>query len=302
MVGSSTALPSKRTDWAALGWMLLFFWYMSGVTQLLLFATDSIGWRGLRQTILLSGFWLIPLLLFPAQARRLAGLLGGLLWLGALPAFCYYLIYRQDFSQSVIFIMFESNQAETAEYIGQYLAWWMPLAVVLYGLGAWLLWSRIRPVVLPPRAALISSVLIAVATVGYPARFMLTAPEFNAGLNKFEERLAAVSPWQVMVGYHQYRLQLSNMQELLTANAKLPPLKNLVDAHAGQPSTLVLVIGESTNRQRMSLYGYPRATTPKLDALRDQLAVFDNVITPRPYTIEALQQVLTFADEQNPDA
>jgi len=29
--------------------------------------------------------------------------------------------------------------------------------------------------------------------------------------------------------------------------------------------------------------------------------VFDNVITPRPYTIEALQQVLTFADEENPD-
>ncbi|MGH8385774.1 MAG: phosphoethanolamine transferase CptA [Pseudomonas sp.] len=70
---------------------------------------------------------------------------------------------------------------------------------------------------------------------------------------------------------------------------------------ANQPSTLVLVIGESTNRQRMSLYGYPRQTTPELDKLKDQLAVFDNVITPRPYTIEALQQVLTFADEDNPD-
>jgi heptose-I-phosphate ethanolaminephosphotransferase len=70
---------------------------------------------------------------------------------------------------------------------------------------------------------------------------------------------------------------------------------------ANQPATLVLVIGESTNRQRMSLYGYPRETTPELDKLKDQLAVFDNVITPRPYTIEALQQVLTFADEEHPD-
>jgi heptose-I-phosphate ethanolaminephosphotransferase len=272
------------------------------VTQILLFATDSIGWRGLRQSILLSGFWMVPLLLFPAQARRLAGILGGLLWLGSLPAFCYYLIYGQDFSQSVIFIMFESNQAEAAEYVGQYLAWWMPLAVVLYGAGAWLLWTRIRPVVLPVRAALISSVLIGIATIGYPARYMASEADFTTGLNKFEERLAAVSPWQLMVGYHQYHQQLTNMQELLTANAKLPPLKNLVDAHADQPSTLVLVIGESTNRQRMSLYGYPRATTPGLDALRDQLSVFDNVVTPRPYTIEALQQVLTFADEQHPDA
>jgi heptose-I-phosphate ethanolaminephosphotransferase len=35
--------------------------------------------------------------------------------------------------------------------------------------------------------------------------------------------------------------------------------------------------------------------------MKDQLQVFNNVITPRPYTIEALQQVLTFADEDNPD-
>ena len=91
------------------------------------------------------------------------------------------------------------------------------------------------------------------------------------------------------------------MQGMLTSASKIPPLKNLKDTMADQPSTLVLVIGESTNRQRMSLYGYPRNTTPELDKLRDQLAVFDNVITPRPYTIEALQQVLTFADEENPD-
>jgi len=91
------------------------------------------------------------------------------------------------------------------------------------------------------------------------------------------------------------------MQDMLKSASTIPPLHNLKDAMANQPATLVLVIGESTNRQRMSLYGYPRETTPELDKLKDQLAVFDNVITPRPYTIEALQQVLTFADEENPD-
>ena len=302
MIAARAESSRKGIEWAALGWMFLFFWYMSGVTQLLLFATDTIGWRGFRQTLLLSGLWLVPLLLYPAHTRRLAGIIGGALWLCSLPAFGYYLIYGQDFSQSVIFIMFESNNAEAAEYISQYLTWWMPLAFIGYGLGAWLLWQKIRPVYLPRRSAMVASALIVAVTVGYPARLMLTSDNLTAGLNKFEERLAAVTPWQVMVGYHQYRLQLGNMQELLTANAQLPPLQNLTDAHAGQPSTLVLVIGESTNRQRMSLYGYPRATTPKLDAIRDQLQVFDNVVTPRPYTIEALQQVLTFADEQNPDA
>ncbi len=64
------------------------------------------------------------------------------------------------------------------------------------------------------------------------------------------------------------------------------------------------MIGESTQRERMSLYGYLRETTPELDALRKTdpgLTVFNNVVASRPYTIEALQQALTFANEKNPD-
>ena len=292
----------QAIDWAGLGWSFVFFWYVSGFTQWLLLATDTAGFSGFRQSFLLSGVWLIPLLLFPVRARRLAGAIGGLLWLCSLPAFGYFLIYGQEFSQSVIFIMFESNNVEAAEYIAQYWVWWMPLAYCAYGLGAWLLWRKVRPVYFGKRSALIISVVIALATIGYPARYMLKEQHFAKGLSQFEHRLEPVAPWQLLVGYRQYVRQLANMDDLLAANAKLAPLQHFTDAHAGQPSTLVLVIGESTNRQRMSLYGYPRATSPKLDALREQLAVFDNVVTPRPYTIEALQQVLTFADQQNPEA
>ena len=54
----------------------------------------------------------------------------------------------------------------------------------------------------------------------------------------------------------------------------------------------------------MSLYGYPRETTPQLDAMKAanrNLTVFNNVVASRPYTIEVLQQVLTFADQEHPD-
>ena len=50
MIAARAESSRKGIEWAALGWMFLFFWYMSGVTQLLLFATDTIGWRGFRQT------------------------------------------------------------------------------------------------------------------------------------------------------------------------------------------------------------------------------------------------------------
>ncbi|MBC9252506.1 hypothetical protein A9179_19755 [Pseudomonas alcaligenes] len=290
-------------DWAGLGWMFLFFWYFSGVTQLLIQLSGTAGFTGFRQAFLLSGLWLIPLLLFPAHTRRLAALLGGLLWLCSLTSFGYFLIYGQEFSQSVIFIMFESNLAESSEYFVQYFAWWMLPAFAAYGLGAWLLWRQVRPVYLPRPAALITCLLLFGATLGYPALRQLSKhDDFQARLEGFEQRIEPATPWQLLVGYHQYLQQLNNMQNLLADNAKIPPLGHLQDAHGNQPATLVLVIGESTNRQRMSLYGYPRQTTPELDKLRDQLQVFDNVVTPRPYTIEALQQVLTFADQEHPDA
>ncbi|MBU6960306.1 phosphoethanolamine transferase CptA [Pseudomonas sp. CVAP len=41
------------------------------------------------------------------------------------------------------------------------------------------------------------------------------------------------------------------MQGMLDNASQILPLHNLKDALANQPATLVLVIGESTNRQRM---------------------------------------------------
>ena len=143
---------------------------------------------------------------------------------------------------------------------------------------------------------------ILVAVIGYPlVKQTMRTGSFEQGFEKFETRIEPAVPWQMAVAYHRYQETLADMQGMLHSASKIPPLKNLKDSGANQPATLVLVIGESTNRQRMSLYGYPRKTTPELDKLKDQLSIFDNVITPRPYTIEALQQVLTFADEENPD-
>ena len=290
-------------DWRGLGWTLLFFWYFSGVTQALIYATGSAGFSGLRQSLLLSLLWLVPLLLFPARARMLAALIGVPLWLCSLAGFGYFLIYGQEFSQSVIFILFESNVSEGSEYLAQYFAWWMLPAFFAYGLGAWLLWRQVRPVNLPRPAAALAAAFFLFASIGYPAiRQFSKHDDVAVALEKFEARIEPATPWQLVVGYRQYRSQLANMQALLEGRQRIAPLTDLRDAHAGQPATLVLVIGESTNRQRMSLYGYGRKTTPELDQLRDQLQVFTGAVTPRPYTIEALQQVLTFADQENPDA
>ena len=289
-------------DWAGFLWLFVFFWYFSGITQLLIQLTGTSGFSGFRQAFVMSALWLAPMLLFPRQTRVMAAVIGVVLWACSMASLGYFFIYQQEFSQSVIFIMFESNVSEAGEYMTQYFAWWMVPAFLAHTAFGYFLWTRLRPVYLPRGKAFVAATAILVAVIGYPlVKQTLRTGSFASGFEKFETRIEPAVPWQMAVAYHRYLDTLAGMQEMLNSASTIAPLHNLKDSMANQPSTLVLVIGESTNRQRMSLYGYPRETTPELDKLKDQLTVFDNVITPRPYTIEALQQVLTFADEDSPD-
>lgn len=64
-------------------------------------------------------------------------------------------------------------------------------------------------------------------------------------------------------------------------------------AHAGgAPLTLIVMVGESTSRKHMSLYGYCRDTTPRLKA-RTDITAFDNVISNFPLTIFALYNLFS---------
>ena len=57
----------------------------------------------------------------------------------------------------------------------------------------------------------------------------------------------------------------------------------------------VFVIGESMTRNHMSLYGYGRETTPRLDAMSDRLFVFRDLVAPWSRTTKVLRLLLTEA-------
>ena len=58
----------------------------------------------------------------------------------------------------------------------------------------------------------------------------------------------------------------------------------------------VFVIGESATRSRWSLYGYARPTTPRMDALKDDLYVFKDLVTPACLTPKACRWLFTDAE------
>jgi heptose-I-phosphate ethanolaminephosphotransferase len=64
------------------------------------------------------------------------------------------------------------------------------------------------------------------------------------------------------------------------------------------PHVFVLIIGESCNRNHMSLYNYHRKTTPHLDNRRD-IIVYTDVVSPYSNTIGALLTALTESNIDN---
>ena len=299
-------LAKPTFSWKALGWVLIYFWYFSTVLQVAILVSGYSGTNGFRDSLLYSSLWLIPVFLFPKYTRAIAAVIGVVLWAASLAALSYFVIYGQEFSQSVLFVMFESNANEASEYIGQYFSLKLVLCTLAYTLGAIFLWSRLRPVYIPRPWHWLASFALLFGLVLNPVGMkMVTRGQSLAQASTvLMGRMEPAAPWQFVMGYIQYRSQLESLNALLSENSALPPLKNMKDLSGNAPRTLVLVIGESTQRGHMSLYGYPRETTPELDAIHKndpRLTVFNDVVTSRPYTIEILQQALTFADEKNPD-
>lgn len=63
-------------------------------------------------------------------------------------------------------------------------------------------------------------------------------------------------------------------------------------APAGAPNVLLLVL-DTTRRHSLSLYGYPRTTTPELERLASRGTVFDLAVAPAPWTLPSHASLLT---------
>ena len=73
--------------------------------------------------------------------------------------------------------------------------------------------------------------------------------------------------------------------------------------HDKKIANIVLIIGESAQRNLMQIYGHYLPNTPNLTAIHAQnkgnLFVFDDVISAQVTTFESLSQVLTFANQDD---
>lgn len=296
---------TNKFSWSALIFNILFFTYFSSALQLYIFLSGHSNAIGLRDSIIYSLIWLIPVLIFPNYTRKIATIFGLIIGCLSLVSVGYFVIYRQEFSQSVFFVMAESNYSESSEFVQQYFSIKLVIVLIIYSLVGVYLWSKVRPVYIKTSTKWIVSLLIAIyAIMPVFISVIIKKSSIEKAGTHLLTRMETTVPWQLINSYLAYRSQLKNMEDILNHLDTLPPVENLKDANGNTPRTLVLVIGESTTRNRMSIYGYGRNTTPQIEQFKKDNAdfvVFNDVVSSRPYTIEILQQALTFADEKHPD-
>lgn len=106
------------------------------------------------------------------------------------------------------------------------------------------------------------------------------------------------------IRYLDYQAQLAQAQDMQrnVARSMAHRTQWQVQYRGPEANTVVWIIGESINRNNMSLYGYARNTTPMLDAMRGDLIVFRDVVSSEPATMSSLMKMLTPADLSDPQA
>jgi len=279
-----------------------FFFYFSAIYNLLCIIFDVTGSIGLRESVYATFLWLIPILLFQKHAKTIAAYIGIFLWLGSLFSLNYFFLYGQEFSQSVIFIIFESNLVESTEFLKTYFQWWIIPFIAVYSFLSYYFWKKLPEIKTSSKVIYLFTVFsLLVPFHKFLELYYVEKKPYEIAVYKQMTRMQASTPWNIVLGYVNYKNDLNQMEKLLEKNSTLKPVENLKDNYKDEASTLILVLGESTNRNRMGIYGYNRDTTPNLDKIKNDLILFDNVYSPRPYTIEVLQQALSFADEKNPN-
>ena len=101
------------------------------------------------------------------------------------------------------------------------------------------------------------------------------------------------------VSISRIRFMLSNIyktkQEYQKMIDEAPDNINLTRNDSGIPY-VVFILGESTTRNHMQIYGYDLPTTPELKRLQEQgrLYVFEDVVSPHSLTHTSMQKLFTF--------
>lgn len=213
------------------------------------------------------------LILFPWVLTFLFGFLDLINWVSI----------KTPLTEYSLFVILESSMSEATSFID--LKWsYLYLFVPVYIIGSlYLLFRNFK-------AEIKTSKIIGALFVAFSIIFILE--------NAYNERFIRKSTPKAVAAVSNF------YTEMLTYQNKAKDIElylgkvNSTALDLENEQVTVIVIGESTTRKKMSLYGYEKETTPLLQK-RDDIAVYTDVISPFTHTQASVRTCLTYSNVEN---
>ena len=261
-------------------------------------------------------------------------LLGGLAWLRRKAAFLLllglpfallvpfeiYYIWRYSFPSSahVLAIIGETNANEALGYLGYPLLATLFLAVFLVGLiyakalrnigwqalfPAHRIWRWIGVAMLFPLISLTAGEIA--LTIGAAPEMVAKAPDQQSQATQallkdvrfgMDEVMTNSFPFGVPFRVSTYFSELRRLNEARAKSREVQVTATTVNDSFAE--LVILVIGESARPDRWHANGYPRQTTPAIEAIPEAVSL-SNVLSPWPATRNAVPTLLTGMIDDN---
>lgn len=201
----------------------------------------------------------------------------------------YFLIYKTYFSPSTIFVFFDSNPQEVSEFLAFYST--KPIIVltlITLLVSVWCL----------NQLYLLSSQFFTVSknTIIYSLIFIVII----LGFLRLSKLIDYNFPYLFTRSYILY-LKESKELDVYKKN-KNGNFESVAVKPSSAQQVYVLVLGESTTKSHLGVYDYARPTTPLLSSQKDDLLLFQDVISPNTYSVASVTKLLTLANYEYPKA
>ena len=201
----------------------------------------------------------------------------------------YFLIYKTYFSPSTIFVFFDSNPQEVSEFLAFYST--KPIIVltlITLLLSVWCL----------KQLYLLSSQFFTISknTIIYSLIFI----GIILGFLRLSKLIDYNFPYLFARSYILYQKESKELD--VYKKNKNGNFESVAVKPSSAQQVYVLVLGESTTKSHLGVYDYARPTTPLLSAQKDDLLLFQDVISPNTYSVASVTKLLTLANYEYPKA
>ena len=197
--------------------------------------------------------------------------------------------YKALIGAGIVNSVLETNRKEAVEFLQMYVTWRELAAVVIAGAVIFCAWRRLRNISLPARfKRLLCKGMMAAGVISLSYVLPYYSEFFACELLPAARIVGATSlAVENAIAYHRLADAIDTKIELTENNSEI---KNIV-----------FILGESTNRNHMHLYGYYLPNTPYLDELqaKGEIVAYSDVISPHSTTVEVLSELFTFCDYES---